>query len=61
LNQLCKFFSLLDTVKVQPWITHSKHSVICLRFVVDIVLYMVQCWVFHDGFLPRDAFEMRTS
>jgi len=31
-----------DTVQVQPWIPYSKHSVMCLRFVVDMVQYMVQ-------------------
>jgi hypothetical protein len=28
-----------------------------LRLVVDIIQYMVQPWVFHDGSLPRDAFS----
>ena len=46
-----------DTVQIQPWIPYSKHSVMCLRLVVDIVSYMVQPWVFHDEFLPRDAFS----
>ena len=44
-----------DTVQVQPWIPYSKHLVMCLRLVVIIVSYMVQPWVFHDGFLHRDA------
>jgi len=46
-----------DIVQIQPWIPYSKHSVMCLRLLVDIVSYMVQSWVFHDGFLPRDAFS----
>ena len=46
-----------DTVQIQPWIPYSKHSVMCLRLVVDIVSYMVQPWVFYDEFLPRDAFS----
>ena len=37
-----------DTVQVIPY---SKHSVTCLKLVVD----MVQPWAFHDGVLPRDA------
>ena len=45
-----------DTVQVQPWIPYSKHSVVCLRLVVDTIQYIVQPWVFHDGFLRRDAF-----
>ena len=45
-----------DTIQVQPWIPCSKHSVMYLRLVVDIVQYMVPPWVFHDGSLPRDAF-----
>ena len=40
-------------VKVQPWILYSKHLVMCLKVVID----MVQPWVFHDGVLPRDAFD----
>jgi hypothetical protein len=28
----------------------------CLKLVVDTVQYMVQLWIFHDGFLHRDAF-----
>jgi hypothetical protein len=28
----------------------------CGRLVVDTVQYMVQPWVFYDGFLHRDAF-----
>ena len=43
-------------VQVQPWIPYSKHSVMCFRLDVDTIQYMVQPWVFHDGFLPRDAF-----
>jgi len=46
-----------DTVQIQPWIPYSKHSVMCLRLVVDIVSYMAQPWVFYDEFLPRDAFS----
>jgi hypothetical protein len=30
-----------DTVQVQSWIPYSKHSVMCLRLVVDMVKYMV--------------------
>jgi hypothetical protein len=29
----------------------------CLRLVFDTIQYMVQPWVFHDGSLPRDAFD----
>jgi hypothetical protein len=25
--------------------------------IVDMIQYMVQLWVFHDGSLPRDAFD----
>jgi len=35
---------------------YSKHSVVCLRLVVDTIQYMVQPWFFHDGFLPMDVF-----
>jgi len=45
-----------DIVQVQPWIPYSKHSVMCLRLVVDTVQYIVQPWVLHDGFLHRGAF-----
>jgi hypothetical protein len=27
-----------------------------LEHVIDTIWYMVQTWVFHDGFLPRDSF-----
>jgi len=47
---------MLDTVQVQPWILYSKHSVMCFRLDVDTIQCMVQPWVFHCGFLPRDAF-----
>ena len=45
-----------DTVKVQPSIPYSKHSIVCLRLVVDIIQFMDQPWFFHDGFLPMDVF-----
>jgi hypothetical protein len=51
---------MLDTVQVQPWIPYSKHSVMCFRLDVDTIQCMVQPWVFHGGFLYRDAFGQIT-
>ena len=39
-----------DAIQVQSWIPYSKHSVKCFILVVDMIQYMVQPWVFHDGF-----------
>jgi len=51
-----KVMIINDTVHVQLWIPYSKYLVMCLRFVVDTVQYMVRPWVFHDGSLPSDPF-----
>jgi len=29
----------------------------CLRLVVDAIQYMVQPWVFHEGFSHKDSFS----
>jgi hypothetical protein len=39
-----------DMVQVQSWISYSKHSIVCLRLVVDTIQYMVQPWSFNCVF-----------
>jgi hypothetical protein len=46
-----------DTVQVQPWNFYSEYLVMCFRLIIDMVLYMVEPWVFHDEILFKDAFS----
>jgi len=47
-----KVVNRTNTVQVQPWIPYSKHSVMYLRLVVDMVQYMV--W-------PYDMIQARSN